>query len=214
MYVSVNFLTQERTSKQLFTLHVTQILDDSTQKVIGGETYVIKPDPNRSHFDADAGSDQDIIIGEVFTQKANTISDSALYNWYDSNGNRIFTGVSLSDTATSPSSETYKLEVIAKSDGYKDYDEVTITSTLGKITSVAPNPISTGTLAIGYKVASTATSPKIRIVNVSTSAYTEHTITTGTGTLNVDISSYATGSHTILLICNSSTVDDELLVVQ
>ncbi|MEX1188818.1 MAG: hypothetical protein WED33_06125 [Bacteroidia bacterium] len=77
-----------------------------------------------------------------------------------------------------------------------------------------PNPISTGTLAIGYKVASSATSPKIRIVNISTSAFTEHTISTGTGTLNIDISAYASGAHTILLICNSTTVDDELLVVQ
>ncbi len=214
MYVSVNFLTQERTSKELFTLHVTQILDDSTQRVLGGETYVIKPDPNRAYFTADAGDDKEVIIGNAYSQTAKAITDSAIYNWYNSSGVRLQTGITFSDSATTTSTETYKLEVIAKSDGYKDYDEVTISTKLGKLTSIVPNPISTGTLAIGYLVASSVSTPKIRIVNISTSAYTEHSISTGSGTLNVDISPYTTGSYSIILICDSTTADDELLVVQ
>ncbi|MEX1187825.1 MAG: M64 family metallopeptidase [Bacteroidia bacterium] len=214
MYVSVNFLTQERTSKELFNLSVKQILDDTTQRVLGGEMYAFMPDPSRPYFTANAGPDQEVVVGTVYESKASTLSETAIYNWYNLNGNRLSTGSVFSDTASSAGSETFNLELIATTDGYKDYDQVTITKKLGRITSVVPNPISTGTLAIAYKVSSTATSPKIRIVNISTSAFTEHTISTGTGTLNIDISAYTSGAHSILLICNSTTVDDELLVVQ
>ncbi|MEZ5174382.1 MAG: hypothetical protein R2850_12970 [Bacteroidia bacterium] len=214
MYISVNFLTEERTSKELFNLSVTQILDDTSQRVLGGEMYAFKPDPARSYFTANAGADQEVVVGTIYESKAKTLSESAIYNWYNSAGDRVFTGATKTDTATTTGTTTYKLEVIASSDGYKDYDEITITKKLGLITGVAPNPINTGTLAIDYKVATSVSVPKIRIVNISTSAYTEHSISTGTGTLNVDISPYATGSYSILLICDSTTADDELLIVQ
>jgi hypothetical protein len=214
MYVSVNFLTKERTSKELFNLSVTQIRDDTTQRVLGGEMYAFMPDPNRSYFTANAGPDQEVVVGTVYESKASTLSETAIYNWYNSNGNRLSTSSVFSDTASSAGSETFKLELIATTDGYKDYDEVTIVKKLGRITSVVPNPISNGTLAIGYNVSTGVSVPKIRIVNVNTSTYTEHIITTGTGTLNIDISAYASGAHSILLICDSTTADDELLIVQ
>jgi len=78
MYVSVNFLTRERSSKELFTLRAIQILDDSTQQILGGETYVIKPDPYRAYFTADAGEDREVIIGNAFSQSAKAIADSAI----------------------------------------------------------------------------------------------------------------------------------------
>jgi len=137
-----------------------------------------------------------------------------LFNWYNASGVKLHTGITLSDSATTPSTETYKLEVIAKEDGYKDYDEITITTKLGKLTTIYPNPISNGNLSIGYLVANSVSAPKIRIVNIHTSVFSEHNISTGAGTLNVDISAYAAGSYSIILICNSAAVDDELLIVQ
>lgn len=47
-------------------------------------------------FNADAGKDEEIDKGESITLTAEQINEAAIYNWYDSNGNLIYTGASLS----------------------------------------------------------------------------------------------------------------------
>ncbi|HPH82187.1 MAG TPA: M64 family metallopeptidase [Flavobacteriales bacterium] len=214
LYVSVNFLTQERSSKELFTLRVLHTLEDSSSTILGGETYLIKPDPYRTSFTADAGNDKELLVGTTWNQSAKTLTETATYNWYNSSGTKIHSGATLSDTTTTVSSETYTLEVIAQSDGYKDYDEVTITSKLGKINSIVPNPINSGTFTIDYSVSTSASSPKIKVLNINSGIYTEHTISTGNGTLSLAISGYVAGSYSVILICSSQNADDELLIIQ
>ncbi|MFM2284675.1 MAG: hypothetical protein RLZZ543_172 [Bacteroidota bacterium] len=214
LYVSVNFLTQERSTKELFTLRVLNTLEDSSSTVLGGETYLIKPDPYRVNFSADAGNDKELLVGSAWNQNAKTLTETAIYNWYNSSGTKIHSGAILSDTTSTVSSETYTLEVIAQSDGYKDYDEVTITSKLGKINSIVPNPINSGTFTIDYSVSTSASSPKIKVLNINTGAFTEHTISTGNGTLSLAISGYVAGSYSVILICSSQNADDELLIIQ
>ena len=214
MYVSVNFLTQERSTKELFTLRVLHTLEDSSSTILGGETYLIKPDPYRTSFSADAGNDKELLVGTTWNQSAKTLTETAIYNWYNSSGTKIHSGATLSDTTTTVSSETYTLEVIAQSDGYKDYDEVTIISKLGKINSIVPNPIYSGTFTIDYSVSTSASSPKIKVLNINSGIYTEHTISTGNGTLSLAISGYAAGSYSVILICSSQNADDELLIIQ
>ena len=52
------------------------------------------------------------------------IGKPAIYNWYNQHGNLVFVGKDFEMPATNE--QRYRLEVIALSDGYKDYDEVTI----------------------------------------------------------------------------------------
>lgn len=215
IYLSVNYLTEQRSSKEFFAMHLSHILDDSTQRIIGGETYLFKADPARPLFSADGGGDMEVLVGQAYQNKGGSINESAIFNWYNQQGARIYTGSTRSDSASNIGTEQLTLEVIATSDGYKDYDQVTVTKILGKITSMVPNPISSGTLAIGYKVSTTVSNPKIRLVNINTQAFTDHSISSGTGTLNVNVAGYAAGAYSVVLLDGSSqTIDDELLVIQ
>jgi len=215
VYVSVNYLTQQRSSKEFFALRLSQIADDSTQKIVGGETYLFRADPNRNLFTANGGGDVEVLVGQAFQNKGNSIGENALFNWYNQQGARIYTGSIRSDSASTAGSEQFTLEVISATDGYKDYDQITVHRILGKITSMVPNPINSGTLAIGYKVSSAVSSPKIRLIHINTQTYTEHSISNGTGTLNVNVAGYASGAYSVVLIDgNSQSMDDELLVIQ
>lgn len=214
LYLSVNYLTSQRSAKEFFTLHLSHVLNDSTQKIIGGETYLFRADANRNLFEANAGSDIEVLVGETFENKGSTIGESAIFNWYNQQGNRIYTGITRTDSASATGSEQLTLEVISTTDGYKDYDQVTVSRILGKITSLVPNPINSGTLAIGYKVSNTVSNPKIRLINISTQSFTEHNVTTGTGTLNVNVAGYSSGAYSVVLLGNSQSIDDELLIIQ
>ncbi|CAM3261684.1 Calcium-dependent protease [Aequorivita lipolytica] len=123
LYVSFNFLTNQLTAKNNFTFHVIQH-DAATNAVIGGETYKVSKKP-RPVFGADAGDDESIDRSESVTISAAQINEAAVYNWYDPNGNLIYTGP---DLTVSPNvTQLYRLEIITDTDGYKDYDEVEVT---------------------------------------------------------------------------------------
>src|SRR5690554_6552688 len=125
MSVTFNFLTAELTSKQQFVYHAVQE-DYLAEEVYGGETFVINKQP-RFAFSAYGGEDEYVKINEEVTLFAETINEDAIYNWYDTDGNLIYTGT---DFTVSPTiSQTYKLEIIAETDGFKDYDEVTVNIT-------------------------------------------------------------------------------------
>ena len=214
MYVSYNFLTEELTTKTEFKLRAIQMYNTTPNAVIGGETYIIRPDRNRQSFTADAGGDKEIVLGNNYQGIARGISETAIFNWYDvSTGTKLYTGGTFNVTANNVGTKTYKLETIAQSDGYKDYDVVNVTTILGKINSVAPNPANSGTFAINYSVANSVTTAKIKVININTNAFTENTISTGNGTLTLNVSNYANGSYSIVLICDNQPADSELFVV-
>ncbi|MAZ72814.1 MAG: hypothetical protein CMC70_06670, partial [Flavobacteriaceae bacterium] len=108
-YVSFNFLTKQLTDKQHFTYHLGQ-KEVADTLFIGGETFLVNK-KERNLFLADAGSDDEVDRNEPITLSAGTISEDAIYNWYDPNGNLIHTGTTL--TITPEMTETYQLEVIA-----------------------------------------------------------------------------------------------------
>jgi hypothetical protein len=51
---------------------------------------------SRGLFNGDAGKDEEIDKVESVTLTAEQINVAAIYNWYDSKGNLIYTGASLS----------------------------------------------------------------------------------------------------------------------
>ena len=145
--LNFNFLTKELTEKSKFVYHVVQ-RDALTGDIIGGETYVIKKQA-RPIFIADAGGTKDVDKNDPITISANQISEPAIYNWYDTDGNLVFTGKDL--TIATEVATKYKLEVIATTDGFKDYTEVEVNLKPSVLNIIAPNP-ATDNVNISYKL--------------------------------------------------------------
>lgn len=215
MYVSFNFLTEMVSDKELFEFYVQASLD-STDTIVGGEVYQIEPDINRTLFTASAGSDKEVVIDSIFTVTSKTQAESMITNWY-LNGDLIYTGSVLTDTAESAGTGTYVLEQIAESDGYKDYDTMYVNTVLGRIISIAPNPASSGTVAIKYQIEDVS-SAVMRIVEVSTSmevSGSPFSLTVGgIQTLNINVTGYNNGAHSVILEGDSETIDTDLLIKQ
>ncbi|MBI9066172.1 MAG: S8 family serine peptidase [Salinivirgaceae bacterium] len=201
-----NFLTKEITDKTEYTYHVIQ-KDASTGEVIGGETFIIRKKP-RPIFDADAGEDKEIDKNESITISAEEISEAAIYNWYDLEGNLIYTG---KDLTVSPNiTKKYKLEVIADTDGYKDYDEIEVKVNPYSLEPLVPNPAS-NQVTINYK-AQDATSAYLMVIGTNTGTSNNYILDTSIFETTIDISSYQFGFYTVALVCDGQIVDAKTLL--
>ncbi len=195
-YLTFNFLTKEISNKQNYTYHLAQI-DASNNKVIGGETFEIRKQP-RSGFLADAGNDKEIDRSDSVTLEATDINEDAVYNWYDVDGNLIYTGTSL--TVTPQFTQQYQLEVISNLDGLKDYDELQVTVNPYKIESLVPNPAAS-TVTVNY-IAENATSAYIMVVHQNSGNSSNYIIDTLENAHTIDLSSFASGLYSIILVCD------------
>ncbi len=206
VYVTFNFLTKEITEKTKFVYNVIQ-RDATTNEVIGGETYIISKKP-RDIFIADAGNDEEIEKNETVTLNAGQINENATYNWYDPDGNLIYTGTEL--TISPEITKTYKLEIVSNIDGFKDYDEVEVTVSPYKIESLIPNPAS-NMVTINY-TADEATSAYVMIVNNTTGSSDNYIIDTSLATIDVDLSIYQEGLYSVILVCDGEIQSSKTLV--
>jgi hypothetical protein len=212
-YIGFAFLTQEVTDTLNHLYHLSQYHSNNPDTVTGAQHFRINR-VERDLFEADAGLDKTVLVNTPYkVEMKNPLSEDAFYNWYNSDGNLIHSGAEFNDSSSSTGTFTYKLEVIAESDGYKDYDEVLVTVKLGKITNIVPNPASSGTVVISYSITG-VTAASIDVVEVSTSNTTNHSITGGTGTLNLDISALNTGSYNFILKGDGNAIDTKLFVKQ
>ena len=124
-----NFLTEEYTSTPNYKYYLEQ-RDMIDNKLLGGEAYLINT-PGRDLFYADAGGNKEANNNEAILLSATDIGEDAVYNWYDSDGNKVHQGKDY--TITVNDDREYKLEITAAADGYRDYDNVTV--------SLKPNAI-------------------------------------------------------------------------
>ncbi len=92
--VCFRFLTKQMSGQKDFEFHVIQ-RDANTGEIIGGETYQIEVE-GKEGFYADAGDDQEISQGEIADISAYQINEDAVYNWYDQEGNLIYTRLDIS----------------------------------------------------------------------------------------------------------------------
>lgn len=205
--VGFNFLTEE-VSKTEYAFDAIQMETDG-DKILGGETYLIRRDP-RNLFMAGAGSDKTVNENQMVTIQADTINEPATYNWYDPNGNLIHTGKTLS---VSPEiTKKYKLEIIADTDGYKDYDEVEIKVNGPSINGITPNPTS-GQVVISYDVQNNS-SAYLMVTNSATAVSNNYILDVQQSQINIDASSYPIGVYVVTLICDGEMVDSENLLKQ
>jgi subtilisin family serine protease len=208
--LNFNFLTEELTEKSKFVYHVIQ-KDAQTGEIIGGETFVIKKEI-RPVFIADAGGDKDVDINEPITMCATEISEPAIYNWYDTEGNLIFTGKDL--TIATQVATKYKLEVIATTDGFKDYSEVDVNLKPSTLNTITPNPASNN-VTISYKL-NEVNSAYLMILGSygTTNSSNNYVLDLNSSETNINISNYPNGFYTVALICNGQIIDAKTLVKQ
>jgi hypothetical protein len=103
--------------------------------------------------------------------------------------------------------------VVAEEDGYKDYDQVTVTVTNGLITSVAPNPASS-TTTVDYETTG-VTTVKLKVVEVGSMTQVDiFTVSAGVGGKVINVSGYDTGAHIITLEGDGQNLDGKTLMVQ
>jgi hypothetical protein len=205
-----NFLTKASTSKTEFTYHVSQ-KKTSNQEVLGGNTYFIKKPP-RSLFQANA-DDVSANRNETVTLTVDEINENAVYNWYDADGELIYTGTSL--TVVADIAKTYKVEIVADEDGFKDYKDVEIALNPHQLTSIAPNPSSNNiTVSYNLNAPNSAYISIVGYVGNDTGVQRNYILDTNTSQTNIDISSYATGYFTVALVCDGQVVESLNLVKQ
>ncbi len=212
--ITYNFLTNEVDDINTYTYHVLQkysrphsVLGDHWT---GGVHFTINKGP-RELFDADAGGDKEIDKGESITLTAEQINEAAEYNWYDTEGNLIYSGTSL--TVSPEITKKYKLEVIANADGFKDYDEVEVKVNKFKLMSLSPNPTSTY-VTIGYDVKG-ASSAYLMIVGVSNFSNSNNYLLDCSQThTTINVSNYPTGIYTIALVVDGQIEDAKTLIIQ
>ena len=186
----------------------TSIADSDGDYWRSNVRYVVKTNP-RDPFDADAGDDREINAGESTMLCAELINEAATYNWYDMEGNLIYTGT---DFIVSPEvSERYRLEVIAAVDGLTCYDEVDVEVNPYFIISINPNPAIYNTI-IEY-VAEGANSAFISLVNNQTASAHNFVINPNQQQTTINVANLPTGVYTAILVCDGVSYGGSNLVV-
>lgn len=139
---------------------------------------------------------------------ATLLNEPATYNWYDSEGNLIHQGEDFEIIPTK--SETYQLEVVATKDGFKDYDQVSISVPPHEIISITPNP-SSNHINIDYFIQG-ASEAYLSIVNTSTAATSNYVLDLNQENITIDISSYQNGYYEVALITDNQVQDSETIL--
>ena len=208
MNVSFNFLIEKRSSQSNFHYEVIQ-RNSKSREIVGGEEYNITV-PHRNKFDADAGIDQEINLNQIVYLHAQQLTEMAVYNWYDTKGNLIYSG---KDLSVSPKiTEKYKLEVITSADGFKDYDSVEVKVKDLVITKIYPNPASS-LLNIEYNT-KTASSVYLMIVKHDGSSSNQYVLDVTQNNKQINVSNYQLGLYSVILICDGQVKDYKNVSIQ
>ena len=208
LHVSFNFLTKKISGQTEFDYRVIQ-RKSLTNEIVGGETYHIKI-PGREGFYANAGSDLLVSHNTNVDLSANDIGEGAIYNWYDSEGNLIYTGKDFSVSAEI--TEKYKLEVIALADGVKDYDEIEVKVKDGEIITMSPNPANTLS-TIEYKIVN-ASSAYLILSRPYSGTQNQYIINPTINQTTINVSGLTTGVYSVILVCDGVAKDVKSLIIE
>ncbi|MEO0037042.1 MAG: hypothetical protein RIQ59_253 [Bacteroidota bacterium] len=207
--LNFNFLTKELTDKLKFLYHIIQ-RDLATNEIVSAVSFEINKEP-RPIFEAIA-DDIEKDRNEIVTITARQISEPAIYNWYDTDGDLIFQGKDL-NIATAVS-QKYKLEVIATADGFKDYTEVEVKLKPSVLNIIAPNP-ATEVVTIGYKINEGGNAYLMILGGYGTdSASNNYILNSDLNEININLTNYGNGFYTVALVVNGQIVDAKTLVKQ
>jgi len=144
---------------------------------------------------------------------ATPINEPAIYNLYDVQGNLICEGLNFETSVTD--FQKYKLEVIALSDGYKDYTEAKIELKSNRIELFFPNPTS-DIVNVNYRVnkGQTARLELVKIypttiIDVTSSKYILD-VNDSIKTLN--LRNHSAGLYKVILVVDGQISDTKTLL--
>lgn len=204
--INFNFLTKKLSPKQKFYYDVF-LIDNDTNEIVGGETFLIKKQNNNSII-ADAGKDRQLSNEPFITLSANEVNTNSIYNWYDSDGNLLYVGKDYTYLNNETSSK-YKLEVISE-DGFKDYDEIEIYANPFEINSITPNPFS-DSIIINYNLGA-CDSAYISFINLTNSDVNNYIIDINSNSISISTNQYGSGLYEIILIADNNIVSRNTIV--
>ena len=204
--LTFNFLVKELTDKRHFKYHLIQ-KDASTGEVVGGETFLINK-KNRETFTAIAQQKTSQAVNTNVILSANQLFEAAIYNWYDSEGNLIYTGQNFE--ITPEIAKTYKLEVIAQKDGFKDYSKIEVEGIPFEIKSLSPNPANQSVL-VNYYVASNSSSYLI-VTDLNNGESNNYILDSNASELTVGLSAYQAGTYSITLVSGGKIIESKNLI--
>lgn len=204
-----NFLTKELLNKKgKFVMNVIQ-RDLVTNEIVGGETFNIEK-YQRTPFYANAGDDKLVDRNEMVIFTAHQIDKEAVYNWYDEEGNLIYSGIDFQ--VISDISRKFKLEIISLSDGFKDYAEVNLDLKNNHISSLYPNP-SNNIINLELKL-NHLDNNYIMITGVDSHNNNNvyNYIIDNKNTLSIDVSNYLNGNYVISFVHNGQITDSKIFI--
>ena len=207
VFVGFSFLAEHSELEQEFDFHVRQY-HSNYQRIIGGEHFIINKGI-RPSFYADAGNDKEVDLGQTVVISAQEITELAIYNWYDEDGNLIHTG---REFALTPEiTKKYNLELIAISDGSKAYDEIKVEVKKDKIISMSPNPAS-DIVNIEYLIDDNSSS-YLMIINQTATQSNNYILNNQQNNVSISLNNYPSGLYTVVLITNGVIADAKHLLV-
>jgi hypothetical protein len=208
--VQVNFLTREMSNQLNFSLFAEQI-NCETEEIVGGNAFEIVASP-RNPFYANAGNNIYTFLNTTIRLSAEDIGEDAVYKWYDKHGDLVSEEISFETAAIGE--QTYKLEVIASADGYKDYDEVSVKIVPGMIEELFPNPTTDViTVSCIFSDPNNITGSFIKVSGYTGTVYGSYPLNAA-ASVSIDVGNYTAGTYTVSLICNGAVVDSKIFVKQ
>ena len=214
IHVGYSFLTDEIDEQTQYEYHVVQ-KNNEEHEVMGdhwtGGVHLYVYREEREPFSANAGDDKYIASGESIELTAVSIGEEATYNWYNEAGDLVHEGERF--FVTPRTNQRYSLEVIAVADGYKDYDEVSVSVSPYSIELLTPNPASEY-VTVTYN-ASGAETAYLKVNGLNVSFTSENiSIDPGRSRATIDVSTFPEGIHTVTMVCDGVVVDAEMLSVE
>jgi len=160
---------------------------------------------------AEANKQKIVRNKEAVTLTSNLISDEAEYTWYNEAGEQV--GIGDQITLNPSKSQTYKVEILKKDDGFKSYDQVAVAAVDGVIKSLSPNPAQSN-VAVNYLLSDNATNASIQISNINGNILTSVPLLTTQEVQNISLAGFMPGSYIVKLIINGAVADSKSLIIQ
>lgn len=207
--LNFNFLTSKISDKDQFIYHVIQ--KDLQGNVVGGETYEIRKSDDRSLFFAGIVNTTEVNKNEPVILMAETINEPAIYNWYNNDGELVHEGI---DFLTSVElGKNYKLEVIALSDGYKDYNNIELTLKPNSIETIYPNPATTNVVNVQYKINEGSSAYLSINGTYMSNVSNNYILAIDEEQITIDVSNYPLGTYIVTLVTDGNVSDSENLII-
>ena len=146
---------------------------------------------------------------EEVTLTANQIFADAEYIWRDEAGNDVGKGYQI--TLMPDHSQTYKIEIIQKENGFKSYDEVQVIVVDGLIKSLAPNPAA-DKVTVSYLLSDNATDASIQISDYYGNVSVSYPLSINQTEQQIPLYGLIPGTYLVKLVISGTVVDSQNLL--